>query len=165
MAQFNPVDSTKLSETLGMFTEKKSKRDAAYMAFKQDPNTVNMNAYNQAAQDFNQYCIDAAAALYYASIGEQPAEVSNEHILNNWEAYATCHNPKCGDTLLFKVTDNDFIEASNFVREAKGWCYDCLVANCKENKCGVNCALINEGLVDKDTCPFKALAEVRRTLI
>ena len=161
---FNSVDSPKLTEVLGAFAEKKSKRDTTYMAFKQDPTTVNMNAYNQAAQDFNQYCIDAAAAIYYTSIGEQPAQVRNEDILTDWEAYATCN--KCKDTMLFKVTDNDFIEASNFVREAKGWCYDCLVENCKDHKCGSNCALRKEGLIaDVNTCPFKALAEVRRTLI
>ena len=161
---FNPVNSEKLTETLGAFAEKKSKRDAAYLSFKQEPTTINMNTYNQAAQDFNQYCIDAAAAIYYASTGAQPAEVSNEEILRDWEAYATC---RCGDTMLFKVTDNDFIEASNFVREAKGWCYDCLVKNCTTATCGpASCALFKEGLIaDVNTCPFKALAEVRRTLI
>lgn len=164
---FNSVNSEKLTENLGAFAEKKSKRDAAYLAFKQDPTTVNMNVYNQAAQDFNQYCIDAASAIYYTSVGAQPAEISNEEILRNWEAYATCHNQRCNATLLFKVTDNDFIEASNFVREAKGWCYDCLVEHCKNTTCGEkSCTLIKEGLVEKvETCPFRALAEIRRTLI
>lgn len=160
------VDIETIREKIQDFAQKKDARDAAYLAFKHAPTTDSASAHTEAAYAFTQFCVDTLTEIYYL-MNSRREEVTDDMIVENFESYRKCG--KCNRTLLYPVDSvvdaehPEFREANVFVRDAKGWCYSCLVDHCKTHNCNTSSCLLAKSdppIVDPAACPFKALQDI-----
>lgn len=122
--------------------------DAAYTVFKKEPSSVNAARHYTATQAFTSFCVESMKAL----ADDLPVD-NTEHILANMDTYKACK--QCSTELLYPISENQYVEKSDFVPDFPGWCHTCLVEHCKYTECG-KCTLTE----DPGSCAYKEIKNI-----
>lgn len=155
-----------VSDLVEDYLAKKHELDAAYTTFKNDPTIGHSGDYMKASQAFTQYCVNQLGQIYYVINSDLTDENVTDDMIaaseETFEEYRTCK--ACEKPVLYytgvdvETNKLSFIRTTDFMPSAKGWCYDCLVAHCKNHGCNeTSCLLAQEGLIKPDTCQYRAL--------
>lgn len=126
----------------------KKAMDATYVVFRKEPSVEHATLWTAATTKFNDYCANTIKGLI-----EKDSEDRREEILANFEEYRICK--QCGAKVLYRIDDNHFVEATDFVEDFPGWCYSCLVDHCINTGCA-KC----EVAANNSSCSFKYIKDI-----